>query len=54
VATEHDLQKNIGDNDMYADFKMLKVQVRIIFSGTVGFRHVVMDVITVVHLSDND
>jgi hypothetical protein len=34
---EHDLDKNIGDVDVYTQFEMLKVKVPIIFLGTVGF-----------------
>jgi hypothetical protein len=37
VATEHGLYKNIGDVDVCTEFEMLKVEVPIIFLGTVGF-----------------
>jgi hypothetical protein len=37
VATEHDLYKNIGGVDVCTEFEMLKVNVPIIFLGTVGF-----------------
>jgi hypothetical protein len=34
VAIEYNLEENIGDIKMYTDFKILKVKVPIIFSGT--------------------
>lgn len=37
MATEHDLYKIMGDFDVCAEFKMLKVKVLNIFLGTVGF-----------------
>jgi hypothetical protein len=36
VATEHTLQKIIGDNKVCIDFKILKVKVSIISFGTRG------------------
>jgi hypothetical protein len=37
VVTEYNLTKIIGDIEVYIDFKMLKVKVPIIFSGTQGW-----------------
>jgi hypothetical protein len=37
VATEYNLLKNIGDVEVYTDYKILKVKVPIIFSRHVGF-----------------
>jgi len=34
VAIEYYLKENIGDIKVYIDFKVLKVKVPIIFSGT--------------------
>lgn len=37
MATEHNSCKNMGDNQFEYEFDMLKVEVPIIFLGTVGF-----------------
>ena len=37
MATEHGVCKNMRDIDPCTDFEMLKVEVPIIFLGTVGF-----------------
>jgi hypothetical protein len=37
VATEYNLSENIEEIKVCAGFKMLKVKVLIIFSGTQGF-----------------
>jgi hypothetical protein len=37
VATEHTLEKNIGDIKVCTNFKMLQVKVPIIFFGTQGW-----------------
>jgi hypothetical protein len=34
MATEHKLQENIGDIEVWTDFKIFEVKVPMIFSGT--------------------
>ena len=37
MATEHNLDKYIGDIDVCTEFEMLKVGVSVIFLGTIDF-----------------
>jgi hypothetical protein len=37
VAIEHNLYKNIGDNDVCTESELFEVKVHIIFLATMGF-----------------